>query len=388
MKRTLLALVILSAALLLVPAQTASAQGSDSTEPFTGRPVCFPDVYLTSTAGCLPAGPSHTLTEMAKQGLSYPPKPIPAVKPPRELTINPAAVAKINLEAYLPANVYATMADAVAGTNPTRQIAPGEGLRFVSYIREERVEGKAFVMLKSGEWMRASPAGYSYFQGLQFHKTPSTGIGWMIDTIRARSAPSWTAPEVGETLYREAQIQIYQIVEVDDMEWFMVGPGQWVPWHKARRLRIDTTPPEGVPGDRWISINLHDQTIAVYEDRQLVFATLIATGGEPYYTRPGLFQIYQKKPLETMSGAFEADRMDYYYLEDVPWTMYFDEARAIHGAYWRSWFGVPGTHGCVNLSIGDSAWLFEWAEEGDWVYVWDPSGLTPTDPSLYGAGGA
>jgi hypothetical protein len=25
--------------------------------------------------------------------------------------------------------------------------------------------------------------------------------------------------------------------------------------------------------------------------------------------------------------------------------------------------------------------------EGDYVYVWDPTGKTPTDPALYGAGG-
>ncbi len=89
-----------------------------------------------------------------------------------------------------------------------------------------------------------------------------------------------------------------------------------------------------------------------------------------------------------MTGAFDADKLDYYYLEDVPWTMYFDQARALHGAYWRAWYGFPGTHGCVNLSIGDSAWLFQWANEGDPVYVWDPSGKTPTDPKLYTAGGA
>jgi lipoprotein-anchoring transpeptidase ErfK/SrfK len=126
----------------------------------------------------------------------------------------------------------------------------------------------------------------------------------------------------------------------------------------------------------------------VYENRQLVFATLVASGGEPFYTRPGLFKIYKKKPLETMSGAFEAGKTDYYYLEDVPWTMYFDQARALHGAYWRPWFGVAGTHGCVNLSLGDANWLFQWANEGDPVYVWDPSGQTPVDPSLYGEGGA
>jgi lipoprotein-anchoring transpeptidase ErfK/SrfK len=172
------------------------------------------------------------------------------------------------------------------------------------------------------------------------------------------------------------------------MEWYMIGPDQWMPWQDARRVRVDTNPPEGITGDRWITVDLYDQTLAVYDHRQLVFATLVASGGEPFYTRPGLFKIYQKKPLETMSGAFEAGKVDYYYLEDVPWTMYFDQARALHGAYWRAWYGYPGTHGCVNLSIGDAAWLYQWANEGDPVYVWDPSGKTPTDPKLYTEGGA
>ena len=42
----------------------------------------------------------------------------------------------------------------------------------------------------------------------------------------------------------------------------------------------------------------------------------------------------------------------------------------------------------VNLSVGDSRWLFDWADVGDWVYVWDPSGKTPVDPGVYTAGGA
>ncbi|HEX9011914.1 MAG TPA: L,D-transpeptidase, partial [Anaerolineaceae bacterium] len=109
---------------------------------------------------------------------------------------------------------------------------------------------------------------------------------------------------------------------------------------------------------------------------------------KPFYTRPGLFHIYKRLELETMRGTFEADHSDFYYLEDVPWTMYFDEARSLHGAYWRTLYGYMASHGCVNLSPGDAHWLFNWAKEGDWVYVWDPTGQTPTDPKFYGAGGA
>jgi lipoprotein-anchoring transpeptidase ErfK/SrfK len=140
--------------------------------------------------------------------------------------------------------------------------------------------------------------------------------------------------------------------------------------------------------DRWIEIDLYEQTVAVYDGGRLVFATMISSGIEPFWTRPGLFQITEKLETTPMSGSFEIDRSDYYYLEDVPWTMYFDEARALHGAYWHTGYGYPRSHGCVNISPGDARWLYDWAEVGDWVFVHDPSGLTPTDPALYGSGGA
>ena len=88
-----------------------------------------------------------------------------------------------------------------------------------------------------------------------------------------------------------------------------------------------------------------------------------------------------------MGGAFEADRSDYYFLEDVPWILYYDESRALHGAYWHNRFGYPRSHGCVNLPLADAHWIYDWAEEGTWVYVFDPTGETPTDPSKFGPGG-
>jgi hypothetical protein len=44
---------------------------------------------------------------------------------------------------------------------------------------------------------------------------------------------------------------------------------------------------------------------------------------------------------------------------------------------------VASSHGCVKFFFGDANWLFQWAKEGDWVYVWDPSGETrPTPVSM------
>ena len=73
-------------------------------------------------------------------------------------------------------------------------------------------------------------------------------------------------------------------------------------------------------------MNLAEQTLAVYQDHRLVFATMIASGVEPFWTRPGSYQIYSKVESETMRNN---DPSDFYYLENVPWTMYFDGPRAL-----------------------------------------------------------
>ena len=65
-----------------------------------------------------------------------------------------------------------------------------------------------------------------------------------------------------------------------------------------------------------------------------------------------------------MSGGYASE---YYYLPGVPWVMYFFQGYAIHGTYWHHNFGKPMSHGCVNLTIEDAKWFYNWAEIGTTV---------------------
>jgi lipoprotein-anchoring transpeptidase ErfK/SrfK len=118
-----------------------------------------------------------------------------------------------------------------------------------------------------------------------------------------------------------------------------------------------------------VSIDLYEQVAIAYEDDQMIFATLISSGLPDWPTREGLYQVWERVESGGMSGA--EGEPDFYSLESVPWTMYFDEDRSLHGTYWHDGFGYRHSHGCVNLSITDSAWFYEWASGGDlWVYVY------------------
>lgn len=377
-------LALLGLALCTAP---AAAQSGTAPETFMGDLLCLPEVHSQNGNDCLSMGPAETVAQLDQQGLSIPLRPLPAARPDASLSLMNIGFAKINLGDSEAAPVYSALSDAVAQANPVRYLEPGF-LRYVAYVTYEDVDDKTFVQLATGEWVRAGRGRYSGFQGLEFRATPRNNFGWIVDQASVRNGPGYASAELGIILPRETVVQVYDIVEQDGTKWYRIGLAQWVERRYIRIVTVNTRAPEGVENNRWIEVNLYEQTLSIYENGQLRFATMITSGQDPFFTRPGLFQIYKKLELETMTGAFEADRSDYYYLQDVPWTMYFDEARALHGAYWRAVFGYPGSHGCINLSIGDAHYLFDWAVEGDWVYVWDPSGQTPTDASHYGVGGA
>ncbi len=368
---------------------TITISPEDSAEISKGIPVvCLPGVYLQQPSDCIPVGPSLFLTSMARIGLFLPIRPLPTSSPDPELSKMPATYVTASKES-IPLFDSLSAAESMSASQTL-----GPGLKYLSINERLDLNNVIYYHLRSGEWVEGASAGtgcciYSgRFQGLIFKKTPSSDFGWFVEEAWSRVAPDYAAASTSYHYYRENVATVYDIRKVGDTEWLMIGPDEWVERRLIKRVLVNTTPPTGVTGNRWIEVNLDEQTLAVYDQGQLVYATLIASGMSPFYTRPGLFQIQQKKEFETMSGAFEADRSDFYYLEDVPWTMYYDENRALHGAYWRTVFGYPQSHGCVNLAPGDAHWLFDWAKEGEWVYVWDPSGKTPTDPSYYGPGGA
>lgn len=364
----------------LLPVSPVTAQGSPTDEePDSGAVVCAPGVYLQAPGDCLPLGPSTYLTDMAKLGLEYPPRPLPIRKPDPALAQLPYRYFKLE-EDTVP------MLSGPGGDSIGQSFLPG--FVYVSYVDRVDTGHGIYYMLPSGGWIpgKGSRIGeYSMFQGLEFTSTPVNSFAWPLpfytDKVPVHTAPGFNTPLTDRVLYPYVNIvQVYDTQTADGVEWNLIGYGEWVEARILATVTPNTTPPEGVTDGRWIDVNLAEQTLAVYDNNQMVFATVIATGLEPFWTRPGLFQIYQKKETETMRNN---DPTDYYYLDNVPWTMYFDKARALHGAYWRTRFGYPQSHGCVNLSVGDSHWLFNWAHEGDYVFVHDPTGATPTDPALY-----
>jgi len=351
--------------------------------------ICLPCAYLIDPESCNPLGPSEYLTDYVKKGGVYPEPPFTGKKLDPQLSEVPYQYARINADNADTIYLYNSPQEAAESINPVGTISSG-AIRYVSYTDTVDIGSGHYVRSKGRElWLRASPAAVSMGTlGRTFTKTPEYEFGWIVEGCNPYLEPNYNMGMSSVYYNREDVVNLYETIETKDTTWFRIGEHQWVDRIHFRAAHFNTTPPPEITADRWIEVDLLEQVVMVYENYELIYAAMVATGMKPYYTQPGIFQIYVKHEAENMTGSFETDKSDYYWLEDVPFTMYFDQLRAFHGAYWRAWYGYEQSHGCVNMSNGDAHWLYNWADIGDWVYVHDPSGKTPTDPELYQEGGA
>jgi lipoprotein-anchoring transpeptidase ErfK/SrfK len=130
----------------------------------------------------------------------------------------------------------------------------------------------------------------------------------------------------------------------------------------------EPTPPAEEPDDpapqdgRWIDVDLSEQALTAYEGSIPVRSTLVSTGLPNTPTPVGQFSIWIKLRYDDMAGPG-------YYIEDVPYVMYFHQGYGLHGVTWHGNFGHPMSHGCVNLPTAEAAWLFDWAEVGTVVVI-------------------
>ncbi len=342
----------------------------------------FPDL-------CSTTGPGATRLDYWQNGL-LPRRPLPALPVDPSLAILSRSYARAGKDAEV--GFYSSLQDAISG-HPHHSLY--KGYVYIGYVDTiKRPEG-TFYLTDDGWYVRGdevTPVAYknqtikNQFSGFALAETPVHPFGWVLpyEGVFPSRTPGGPADKHAVFYTRYTPVEVFDSQKVDQTTWFMVGINQWIVQTSLGLVFPDAVRPDGIPaGVKWISINLYEQTLAAYEGDRMVFATLIASGLPGYWTRPGVFQTQKKYDLQSMSGYFEQDRSDYYYVGDVPWVMYFDRARAIHGEYWHNNLGAPHSHGCVNVPVADAHWLYLWAPQGTWVNVFDPSGKTPKDDKYY-----
>ncbi|MFQ6058750.1 MAG: LysM peptidoglycan-binding domain-containing protein [Anaerolineae bacterium] len=139
------------------------------------------------------------------------------------------------------------------------------------------------------------------------------------------------------------------------------APPRPAPQPATARLSSPKSRPAASAG-KWIDVDLSTQTLVAYEGDRAVYSCRVSTGRAWTPTPTGRFSIQAKSLSQTMSGPG-------YYFRNVPHVMYFYRSYALHGTYWHNNFGQPMSHGCINLSQADAAWLYDWAGIGTLVII-------------------
>ena len=264
--------------------------------------------------------------------------------------------------------------------NPNGSIVQdmGKGFNFVTLAGVSQPEWE---QVTTDRWMRTTDLSeevtISRFGGVFFPENPLPyQMAWTLRHLRASSTPGADENPDNEFMYRYTRVNLYTSVEVDGKLWYQIGVNKWVhQFDVARPLPVER--PEGINTEKWVSVDLYEQSVIAYEGTQPVFATLISSGLAEWPTNEGLFNVYFRRERTLMSGA--EGLPDFYYLEEVPWTMFFDDDIALHGTYWHDGFGYRRSHGCVNMSITDSNWLYRWSSD-----VRDFNNPDSVDIAVYG----
>ncbi len=244
----------------------------------------------------------------------------------------------------------------------------------------------------SGDWIPGYADGYSGYVSADYLKAreqlPTVAVGGEWDTsvwqgaalaeTNLRSDPSTDGRILSTIPYGDA-VTVVDWVKGERIDggsdtWARLQDGSYM--FERNVGRAGPVEPTPVPSDaptsgRWVDCNLTQQLVVAYEGRTPV-RVIVTTSGKPGWETPvGFFAVNNRIANETMeSGSIGAE--EFFKLENVLYTQYFtDVGHALHFAWWKTpeTIGRPGSHGCLNLLLEDSEYLWNFCELGTPVYT-------------------
>jgi len=115
--------------------------------------------------------------------------------------------------------------------------------------------------------------------------------------------------------------------------------------------------------EKRIEVRLADQLVIAYEADSQVQLFRCSAGenkNDISLTPTGDFTTDYKRPSRHMIDGND-HHMNTFNLPGVPWISYIDaNGISFHGTYWHNNFGVPMSHGCINLPPDSARWIYRW----------------------------
>ena len=132
--------------------------------------------------------------------------------------------------------------------------------------------------------------------------------------------------------------------------------------------------------DQFVSIDITSRHLWACEGGKQVHNAKIITGMQNIpenATPPGTYKVYAKQQDAVLSGTASTGS----WREPVAyWMPFLDNQYGTYGFHDASWrnlkefgatdpYSTKGSHGCVQMSVADMAWLYSWAKTGTTVTI-------------------
>ncbi len=227
-----------------------------------------------------------------------------------------------------------------------------EGERYIRTVKGQYVRARDIEMMEPPT-MHGEHLGETYELPLAFVYLEDSPV-----YCRSESSARGELEHCGEAR-RFSRFNVENIVLQQDEEWVLSREGFLIQRSAVRIAEKIEQPSKVQRNPKWVHVDLGEQTLVAYEGTTPIFATMISSGREGYTTPTGTWRTTRKYLTRTMRGGRVP--IDFYYVEEVPWAIFYNRGYAVHGAYWHNNFGQVQSRGCTNVPPADARWLFFWS---------------------------
>ncbi len=258
--------------------------------------------------------------------------------------------------------MWASEAALRAGEDPERQLGRGDTVALRDVQPTIEVDGEKYYVSVEGKVLPVQRTTelkqFSEWQGVTLAADEHFPFGW----VTPKKAFVYDAPKGKklEELPRRTRVPILSEEGEGRARWVQIGEGRYMKADQLNEVRRIERPVDTGEHRQWIDIDLAEQVVVAYEGDRPVFATLTSSGRPPNNTPRGNYPVWGKATAITMKSQAYDDAP--YFVNRVPWVLFFQAHNALHAAYWHDRFGTVKSHGCANLSPLDARFLFDWLE--------------------------
>lgn len=208
----------------------------------------------------------------------------------------------------------------------------------------------------------------TYPFGYEYGPTGATGSLWLKGELAA-----------AQTLSDYQQAVEDLNMDLANFQAMAANFGDKTPYDQVHQTDIQLMQHYNYMNSKVVVISLSEQAMRVYDHGKLVKAFLVVTGQPDLPSPPGTWWVEGKKSPTEFKSTAPQNSPEWYPPTPIHYAMqYHSNGYFMHDSWWRTEYGpgmnfphldpggtqysIHGSHGCVNLSENDAAWLYNFVQ--------------------------